>query len=47
MLATCPSLVPLTGPDFGETTMKLIDVAGLYHACRNAALACALAPEKD
>ena len=36
---SCPPLTPLTDPSFGATTLKLIEVAGLYRECRAAALA--------
>lgn len=35
---SCPQLVPLTDPSFGATTLKLIEVAGVYHRCRAAVL---------
>lgn len=34
----CPRLAPLDDPSFGATTLKLIEVAGVYNACRCAAL---------
>jgi hypothetical protein len=39
VIASCPELTPLAGDSFGETTLKLIEVAGIYHRCRAAALA--------
>ena len=36
--AHCPPLTPLAGASFGDTTVKLIEVAGQYHECRCAAL---------
>lgn len=36
--ANCPELVPLTDDSFGATTLKLIEVAGVYYRCREAAL---------
>lgn len=39
MKASCPDLVPLTDPSFGATMQKLIEVAGIYYRCREAALA--------
>ena len=35
----CPPLTPLTDDSFGATTIKLIEVAGQYYKCREAALA--------
>jgi hypothetical protein len=35
----CPQLTPLTDDSFGATTLKLVEVAGLYYRCRAAALA--------
>ena len=37
--ASCPDLTPLTDDSFGATTLKLIEVAGIYYRCRTAALA--------
>jgi hypothetical protein len=31
--------VPLTDDSFGATTLKLVEVAGVYYRCRAAALA--------
>jgi hypothetical protein len=39
LVASCPPLTPLTDDSFGATTLKLVEVAGLYHRCREAALA--------
>ena len=41
LLATeCPEQLPeLTDNTFGGTTEKLVEVAGIYHRCRRAALA--------
>lgn len=36
--ASCPPLAPLTDSSFGATTLKLIEVAGQYRECREAAL---------
>ena len=38
VIANCPKLTPLTDPSFGATTTKLIEVAGIYYRCREAAL---------
>lgn len=38
VVALCPELTPLTDDTFGGTTMKLLEVAGIYHECRTAAL---------
>lgn len=38
VVASCPELVPLNDPGFGATTLKLIEVAGVYRECRAAAL---------
>jgi hypothetical protein len=35
----CPPLTPLVDDTFGATTLKLIEVAGQYRKCREAALA--------
>jgi hypothetical protein len=35
---SCPHLTPLTDDSFGATTLKLIEVAGQYYRCREAAL---------
>lgn len=37
-MAACPELTPLAGDSFGETTLKLIELAGIYHRCRAATL---------
>lgn len=39
LTASCPPLTPLADDSFGATTLKLVEVAGLYHRCRTAALA--------
>ena len=41
VLTECPeSLPPLKdGATFGDSNLKLIEVAGVYHACRSAAMA--------
>lgn len=39
MIAACPELTPLAGDSFGETTLKLLEISGLYYQCRAAALA--------
>lgn len=41
ILAQCPQLTPLADDSFGGTALKLIETAGQYHKCREAALACA------
>lgn len=34
VIASCPtSLVPLTDDSFGATTLKLIEVSGIYYRC--------------
>jgi hypothetical protein len=39
VLQNCPKeLPPLTDNTFGATTMKLIEVSGIYHKCREAAV---------
>lgn len=38
VVASCPDLTPLEDDTFGATTRKLVEVAGLYHQCRAAAL---------
>lgn len=35
----CPELTPLTDDSFGATTLKLLEVIGIYRECRAAALA--------
>ena len=35
---SCPQLTPLNDDSFGATTLKLIEVAGQYYRCREAAL---------
>lgn len=38
-VAACPaSLPPLTDDTFGATVAKLVEVAGIYHKCRAAAV---------
>lgn len=39
MVASCPPLSPLSDDTFGATTLKLVEVAGVYNECRAAALA--------
>jgi hypothetical protein len=39
LTVSCPPLTPLTDDSFGATTLKLIEVAGQYRQCREAALA--------
>lgn len=39
LAVSCPPLTPLADDTFGATTLKLIEVAGIYHRCRTAALA--------
>ena len=39
VIALCPELTPLTDTSFGATTLKLVEVAGMYRICREAALA--------
>ena len=36
--ANCPSLTPLVDDTFAATTLKLVEVAGQYNKCREAAL---------
>jgi hypothetical protein len=38
VVANCPPLAPLQDDSFGATTAKLVEVAGIYHKCRAAAL---------
>lgn len=38
-VALCPELTPLSDDSFGATTTKLVEVAGIYRTCREAALA--------
>lgn len=38
VMAECPPLTPLNDPSFGATTAKLVDLAGQYRKCREAAL---------
>jgi hypothetical protein len=38
IVANCPELTPLTDDSFGATTLKLIEVSGIYYRCREAAL---------
>lgn len=38
VVASCPELSPLADDTFGATTSKLVEVAGIYHECRAAAL---------
>jgi len=35
---SCPDLTELQQKDFGSVDLKLIEVAGQYHKCREAAL---------
>ena len=39
VVAACPELTRLESPDFGDTTLKLIEVGTQYRICRTAALA--------
>lgn len=41
MVSSCPELTPLPpgANTFGDTTLKLVEVAGQYRKCRAAALA--------
>ena len=39
IVANCPPLTPLADDSFGSTALKLIEVAGIYYRCREAALA--------
>lgn len=39
VVANCPELTPLADDSFGATTLKLVEVAGIYYRCRAAALA--------
>lgn len=41
VLANCPELVPPTDDSFGATTLKAIEVNGIYYRCREAAFECA------
>ena len=38
LTVSCPDLTPLADDSFGATTLKLIEVAGIYYRCRAAAL---------
>jgi hypothetical protein len=38
-VSACPRLTELSDPSFGATVLKLIEVAGQYAECREAALA--------
>lgn len=38
VVASCPDLTPLNDDSFGATSLKLIEVAGQYRKCRQAAL---------
>jgi len=38
VVASCPELTPLEDKSFGATTVKVIEIAGIYYACRKAAL---------
>ena len=38
VVASCPSLTPLSDSSFAATTLKLVEVAGLYLECRAAAI---------
>lgn len=38
MAVSCPELTPLNDDSFGATTLKLIEVSGIYYRCREAAL---------
>lgn len=37
--ANCPDLTPLVDDSFGATALKVVEVAGIYYRCRQAALA--------
>lgn len=37
-IANCPNLSPLSGDDFGTTTLKLMDVAVQYRKCQAACI---------
>lgn len=37
VVASCPKLTPLRDDTFAATTEKLVEVAGIYYACRAAA----------
>jgi hypothetical protein len=39
VVSSCPKLTELSDPSFGATVLKLIEVAGIYAECREAALA--------
>jgi hypothetical protein len=47
VVASCPKLSPLSDDTFGITTLKLIEVAGQYRECREAALAGQPIPKAD
>lgn len=44
--ANCPKLTPLVDDSFGATTLKLVEVAGIYYRCREAALSTQPAPQE-
>lgn len=37
VVASCPPLTPLSDDSFGATTLKLVEVSGIYYQCRAAA----------
>jgi hypothetical protein len=37
-VSNCPELSPLEDDSFGAVKIKLVEVAGIYHKCRAAAL---------
>ena len=39
VVSSCPELTPLADDSFGTIARKLVEVAGIYHECREAALA--------
>jgi hypothetical protein len=39
VVSSCPKLTELNDPSFGATVLKLVEVAGQYNECREAALA--------
>lgn len=46
-MSSCPKLTELNDPSFGATVLKLVEVAGQYNECREAALAGQPVPKAD
>lgn len=47
VVGSCPRLTELSDPSFGATVLKLVEVAGQYNECREAALAGQPMPKAD